>query len=293
MKVLNKEKIVCKNLLKYAYAERNILSNNNHPFIVKLYYAFQTSEKLFLIIEYCPNGDLSKHLIHEKIFKEPRAKFYICELILALEYLHKKDIIFRDLKPDNVLLDKDGHCKLADFGLSKEGISDNDYTKSFCGSVGYLAPEIILNQGHGKSVDWYLLGVLFYEMIIGTIPNINIKKGQYYVNNRKENIDLKFPNFISKDAADLIKKLLVRNPDKRLGSGNRDALEIKEHPYFKDVNWKKIYEKKINPPNFLNYTDKHIKYYSKKRKFLNENLYETNESPNKIKGWSFIGNGEI
>ena len=293
MKVLNKEKIVCKNLLKYAYAERNILSNNNHPFIVKLNYAFQTSEKLFLIIEYCPNGDLSKHLIHEKIFKEPRAKFYICELILALEYLHKKDIIFRDLKPDNVLLDKDGHCKLIDFGLSKEGISDNDYTKSFCGSVGYLAPEIILNQGHGKSVDWYLLGVLFYEMIIGTIPNINIIKGKYYVNNIKENIDLKFPNFISKDAADLIKKLLVRNPDKRLGSGNRDALEIKEHPYFKDVNWKKIYEKKINPPNFLNYTDKHIKYYSKKRKFLNENLYETNENPNKIKGWSFIGNSEI
>ena len=126
-----------------------------------------------------------------------------------------------------MLLDKDGHCKLSDFGLSKEGISDNDYTKSFCGSIGYLAPEIILNQGHGKSVDWYLLGVLFYEMIIGTIPNINIIKGQYYVNNRKENIDLKFPNFISKDAADLIKKLLVRNPDKRLGSGNRDALEIK------------------------------------------------------------------
>ena len=119
MKVLRKERIMGQNLLKYAIAERNVLSSSHHPFIVKLNYAFQTSSKLFLVIEYCPNGDLSKHLSFEKRFKESRAKFYICEILLALEDLHNCDIIFRDLKPDNVVLDKDGHCKLTDFGLSK------------------------------------------------------------------------------------------------------------------------------------------------------------------------------
>ena len=113
-------------------AERNVLSNSNHPFIIKLDYAFQTTTKLFLIMEYCKNGDLSKHLLFDKKFPEIRAKFYICEILLALEYLHEKNIIFRDLKPDNVVLDEDGHCKLTDFGLSKEGVYGNDTTKSFC-----------------------------------------------------------------------------------------------------------------------------------------------------------------
>ena len=177
MKVLRKERILGQNLLKYALAERNVLSTNNHPFIVKLNYSFQTSTKLFLVLEYCPNGDLAKHLTFEKRFKEPRAKFYICEVILALEDLHKRNIIFRDLKPDNVVLDKDGHCKLTDFGLSKEGMTGNIYTQSFCGSIAYLAPEMLKKQGHGKAVDWYLLGVLFYEMLVGMTPFFTTKKG--------------------------------------------------------------------------------------------------------------------
>ena len=120
MKVLSKDRIMGQNLLKYAMAERNVFSLSNHPFIVKLNFAFQTSSKLFLILDYCPGGDLSKHLYHEKRFNEQRAKFYLCEVLLALEDLHKRDIIFRDLKPDNVVLDENGHCKLTDFGLSKE-----------------------------------------------------------------------------------------------------------------------------------------------------------------------------
>ncbi len=156
--------------------ERNVLSITNHPFIVKLNYSFQSSDKLFLILDYCPGGDLAEHLSNEKRFSEERAKIYLCEIILALEDLHKRDIIFRDLKPDNVVLDYEGHAMLTDFGLSKEGVYDNKGAKSFCGSIAYLAPEMLKRSGHGKSVDWYLLGVLFYEMLVGLPPFVNSNK---------------------------------------------------------------------------------------------------------------------
>jgi serine/threonine protein kinase len=140
---------------------------------VGLNYAFQTRDKLFLILEYCPGGDLGKVLEQEKRFDEGRARIYLAEILLALEDLHKRDIIFRDLKPDNVVLDTQGHALLTDFGLSKEGVLDNQAANSFCGSVAYLAPEMLKRSGHGKSVDWYLLGVLLYEMLVGMPPYFN------------------------------------------------------------------------------------------------------------------------
>jgi len=133
MKVLSKDKIMLQNLVKYAMTERNVLSVTDHPFIVKLNFSFQSNEKLFLILEYAPGGDLAEHLTKERKFSEERAKIYLCEIILALEDLHKRDIIFRDLKPDNVVLDSQGHALLTDFGLSKEGVLDNKGAKSFCG----------------------------------------------------------------------------------------------------------------------------------------------------------------
>ena len=138
-----------------------------------LNYAFQTRDKLFLILEYCPGGDLGKVLEQEKRFDEARARIYLAEILLALEDLHKRDIIFRDLKPDNVVLDTQGHALLTDFGLSKEGVLDNQAANSFCGPVAYLAPEMLKRSGHGKSVDWYLLGVLLYEMLVGMPPYFN------------------------------------------------------------------------------------------------------------------------
>ena len=294
MKVLRKERIMGQNLLKYAFAERNVLSLSNHPFIVKLNYAFQSATKLYFVMEYCPNGDLAKHLLFEKRFKEPRAKFYICEVILALENLHKRDVIFRDLKPDNVMLDEEGHCKLTDFGLSKEGVKENVYAKSFCGSVAYLAPEMLKKQGHGKAVDWYLLGVLFYEMLVGITPYFTTRKEDLFYN--IENAELKIPNFVTKDAADLLKKLLERNPTKRLGGSGRDAEEIKEHPYFKDVDWKKVYEKKIKVPNFVNYMKKTIKFYNKPKLFANDDIINRTADPNMpdlLKGWSFVNKDQI
>ena len=170
MKVLHKCHIMAQNLVKYALTERNVLTITCHPFIVKLNYAFQTNEHMFLVLDYAPGGDLGEYLQREKMFTEERARMYLAEIILALQHLHQKGIIFRDLKPDNIVIDEEGHALLTDFGLSKEGISDNQAAKSFCGSVAYLAPEILKRSGHGKSVDWYLYGVLMYEFLVGTPP---------------------------------------------------------------------------------------------------------------------------
>lgn len=171
MKVLNKTKIKQQNLIKYAITERNVMATMQHPFIVRLRFAFQTHDKLFLVSDYCPGGDLSQYLEIERIFPEWKAKFYLCEIILAIEALHEKDVLFRDLKPDNVVLDEEGHALLTDFGLSKEGVNYSQTgAKSFCGSYAYLAPEMVKKVGHGKAVDWYLLGVLFYEMLTGLPP---------------------------------------------------------------------------------------------------------------------------
>lgn len=202
MKVLRKEKILSQHLIKYALTERNVLTYLNHPFIVSLKYAFQTPERLFLILDYCPGGDLGHHLTQEKRFTEYRARLYICEIILALEELHQRNIIFRDLKPDNIVIDNEGHALLTDFGLSKEHVIDNYQARSFCGSLAYLAPEVIRRQGHGKAVDWYLLGVVFYEMIVGKPPYFSMDKKELIQNIQKGK--LKIPASLSSEAKELI-----------------------------------------------------------------------------------------
>lgn len=208
MKVLKKDRIMERNLIKYAVTERNVLTYIKHPFIVSLKFAFQTASKLFLILEYCAGGDLSSQLMRDKRFSESRAKIYLCEIVLALEELHRHDIIYRDLKPDNIVIDKDGHVLLTDFGLSKEGILDNNAAKSFCGSLAYLAPEMIKRKGHGKAVDWYLLGVVFYEMVVGVPPYFSPNKDELL--NNIQNSKLKIPSFLSNEAKELIKDVRFR-----------------------------------------------------------------------------------
>ena len=209
-----------------------------------------------------------------------------------MEDVHKRDIIFRDLKPDNVVLDEQGHCKLTDFGLSKEGVADNAYAQSFCGSIAYLAPEMLKKKGHGKAVDWYLLGVLFYEMLVGITPFFTTRKEEIFHN--IEYGELNIPDYISTEAAGLLRELLEKNPNKRLGS-IKDAQEIKEHPYFKDVDWDKVYNKKIKPPIFMNYMSKMIHFYHIPRMFADEDLLDNDNdkpNPNTLKNWSFINNEE-
>ena len=176
MKVLSKRRTFAHNLTKYVFTEKNVQSTLNHPFIVKLHCSFQTATKLFLVMDYCPGGDLGHALQKAKTFPPELARAYLCEVLLAIEELHNREIIYRDLKPDNLVLDADGHAMLTDFGLSKEGMKESDYTLSFCGSVAYLAPEMLCKTGHGRTVDWYLLGVLLYEMLVGTPPYFNKSK---------------------------------------------------------------------------------------------------------------------
>lgn len=249
MKKLSKNKMERQNMIKYARTERNILSIMNHPFIVKLDCAFQDHQNLYLILEYCKNGNLAELIDELFTIPETMAKIYAAEIVLALGCLHENDIVYRDLKPENVVIDDEGHVKLTDFGLSKEGVQEPLEAKSFCGSLAYLAPEMIKQTGHGKSVDWYVLGILIYEFLLGVPPFFEPKKEGEYIDEKKEKEELfdriaheepEFMEAISPESEDLIKKLLVKDPMKRLGAKGRDAEELKEHPWFKTVDWDKV-----------------------------------------------------
>jgi len=184
--------------------------------------------------------------------------------------LHNHDIISSSLKPENVVLDNEGHCKLTDFGLSKEGLIENTFAQPFGGINANLSTEKLNRLNQGKAIDWYLLGVLFYEMLVGKKPYFTTRKEDKFYN--IEYGELKIPNFVSKEAGELLKRLLERNPDKRLGGCWRDAEDIKEHPYFKDVDWGKVYEKKIKPPNLIDYIKNSIKYYIKPKLLAKDDL---------------------
>ena len=191
MKILSKKQLFTDNILRYAKTERDVLSYLRHPFIIGLKYAFQTPERLFLLLDYAPGGNMSRTLRKSKRFTEERARMYLAEIICAVEELHSRDIIFRDLKPDNIVFDQDGHALLTDFGLSKEGVLSNDDTRSYCGSPAYMAPEILRRTGHGKSVDWYLLGVLLYEMLVGIPPYYsNSKYSSFKITNIESNYSI-------------------------------------------------------------------------------------------------------
>ena len=243
MKVINKRFLMKNNQLRYAITECNVLKQATSPFILTLYYSFQTPENLYMIIDYCPGGDLNLHII-QNLFEEDEARFYIAELILGIEHLHELDIIYRDLKPENILINGDNHIKLADFGLAKEGVNDVQSTKSFVGSPAYLAPEMLMRRGVGKSADIYGIGAVLYEMICGTPP--------FFSNNIKilyKNISqckLMLHDYFSDELKDLLSQLLCRDPNKRIGV--LDKNELKNHEWFKDIDWDKLAKKQIEPP---------------------------------------------
>lgn len=279
LKVLNKSHITQNNLLKYAMTEKNVMSYIRHPFIVSLRYAFQTSQKLCLVMDYCPGGDLGSLLATEKRFSEEVTRLYATEVLLALEHLHSLDIIYRDLKPDNVILDADGHAMLTDFGLSKEGISSAMTTSSFCGSIAYLAPEILLRQGHGKTVDWYLLGVMMYEMMVGYPPYFNNKREIMFQNIKSAPLHL--PSFLSVPSKDLLRKLLIRDPSQRLGA-HSDAEEIKKHPFFKRIDWGQVMRREQKMPRPPRHSVVPILIESSK---VYGDLEATRDA---VEGWTFI-----
>ena len=240
MKILNKEFLIKKKLLKYAIIECNILKETKCPFIIKLHYAFQTPENLYMVIDYCPGGDLDFH-IQLNIFEEEEAKFYISELILAIEYLHNHNILYLDLKPENILISSDGHIKLIDFGLARENVNNNPI-KYVCGTPLYLSPEMIKREGASKSTDIYGIGAVLYEMVSGSTPFYGDDLKTLYNNITKKK--LLFPEYFSETIKDLLKQLLEKNPKKRIGNTE----EIKKHKFFKEIEWNEMEFKRIKPP---------------------------------------------
>jgi serine/threonine protein kinase len=244
VKILSKSAIVKKQQVEHTRTERRVLASISHPFVVCLHYAFQTREKLYFVLDYCPGGDLFFHLSRCGCFPEPMAKFYTAEIILALIHLHEQGIVYRDLKPENIMLDVDGHVKLADFGLAKEGITSQlDGTYTMCGTPEYLPPEILNRGGHGTAVDWWNLGMVLYEMLTGRPPWYTQDRHELF--NRLRNAELEFPEGLSIDAMDLIRGLLIRDPSKRLGA--MDPREITYHPFFGDIDWNLLYHRQVHP----------------------------------------------
>uniref|UniRef100_A0A665VLV2 Ribosomal protein S6 kinase n=1 Tax=Echeneis naucrates TaxID=173247 RepID=A0A665VLV2_ECHNA len=255
MKVLKKAMIV-RNAKDTAHtkAERNILEEVKHPFIVDLIYAFQTGGKLYLILEYLSGEHIGIQfterfcvcLLQEGNLLVSSGSFYLAEISMALGHLHQKGIIYRDLKPENIMLNNNGHVKLTDFGLCKESIHDGTVTHTFCGTIEYMAPEILMRSGHNRAVDWWSLGALMYDMLTGAPP--------FTGENRKKTIDkilkckLSLPPYLTQEARDLLKKLLKRNASLRLGAGPGDAAEVQAHPFFRHINWDDLLARKVEPP---------------------------------------------
>ena len=230
---------------QHIIIERILLSKMNNPFLVKLYCCFQDQEHLYFIMEFIQGGELFFHLHRETRFDDEKTSFYIAELILALNFLHKNKIIYRDIKPENILLDIDGHIKLTDFGLSRICSGNNEKVFTICGTPFYIAPEIMLKKGYNDAVDWWSLGCLMYEMLYGK-PLFNFYNGNININEYKKPI--KLLNCFSEEAKDLISKLLDIDPKKRIGSGPKGFENIKKHKYFENINWEDLENKKMKPP---------------------------------------------
>lgn len=240
---------VHKRLVEQTRTERTILESvNRHPFVVKLFYAFQDHEKLYLILEYAQGGELFTHLAMERMFSEEVAAFYMAEMILALEHLHTNvRVVYRDLKPENCLLDHEGHLLLTDFGLSKVSVDDEDRCNSVLGTVDYMAPEVIEGKDYGMAVDYWSLGAIGFDLLTGSPPfgGNNHAKIQQNILRQK----LQLPYFLGPDAKDILTRLLRKEPNKRLGANMpKDLKLIKAHRFFRRIDWRKLERREMEPP---------------------------------------------
>ncbi|KAI9373730.1 kinase-like domain-containing protein [Aspergillus egyptiacus] len=240
---------VHKKLVEQTKTERAILESvNRHPFVVKLFYAFQDHEKLYLILEYAQGGELFHHLAMERMFDEDSAAFYMAEMVLALEHLHQNvGVIYRDLKPENCLLDQEGHLLLTDFGLSKIAVDDEDRCNSSLGTIEYMAPEVIQGKPYGKACDWWSLGALGYDLLTGSPPfkaNNHAKLQEKIVKQK-----LALPYYLGPDAKDLLTRLLRKEPSKRLGYHMpKDLQTLKSHRFFRKIDWRALERRALTPP---------------------------------------------
>ncbi|KAJ6663791.1 hypothetical protein lerEdw1_009870 [Lerista edwardsae] len=293
MKILRKEVIIAKaggggadgggapppprEGVAHTVTESRVLQNTRHPFLTALKYAFQTNDRLCFVMEYANGGELFFHLSRERVFTEERARFYGAEIVSALEYLHSRDVVYRDIKLENLMLDKDGHIKITDFGLCKEGATDAATMKTFCGTPGTRPPgggggggglltsaawakgarlppggllrgsvAVLEDNDYGRAVDWWGLGVVMYEMMCGRLPFYNQDHERLFELILME--EIRFPRTLSPEAKALLAGLLKKDPKQRLGGGPNDAKEVMEHRFFTAINWQDVVQKKLVPP---------------------------------------------
>uniref|UniRef100_A0A3P8TNH7 protein kinase C n=1 Tax=Amphiprion percula TaxID=161767 RepID=A0A3P8TNH7_AMPPE len=248
IKALKKGDIVARDEVESLMCEKRIfetVNGSHHPFLVNLFACFQTPEHVCFVMEYTAGGDLMMH-IHADVFAEPRAVFYSACVVLGLQFLHDHKIVYRDLKLDNLLLDTEGFVKIADFGLCKEGMGYGDRTSTFCGTPEFLAPEVLTDTSYTRAVDWWGLGVLIYEMLVGESPFPGDDEEEVF--DSIVNDEVRYPRFLSTEAIGIMRRLLRRNPERRLGSGEKDAEDVKKQPFFRNTDWEALLQRKVPPP---------------------------------------------
>lgn len=257
MKVIKKALVTDDEDIDWVQTEKHVFETaSNHPFLVGLHSCFQTPSRLFFVIEFVRGGDLMFHMQRQRRLPEEHARFYAAEISLALNFLHCKGIIYRDLKLDNVLLDHEGHIKLTDYGMCKEGIRPGDTTSTFCGTPNYIAPEILRGEDYGFSVDWWALGVLLYEMLAGRSPFDIAGASENPDQNTEDYLfqvilekTIRIPRSLSVKAANVLKGFLNKNPADRLGCHSPEAfVEITGHQFFKSIDWDMLEQKQVPPP---------------------------------------------
>ncbi|PWY89387.1 camp-dependent protein kinase type 2 [Aspergillus sclerotioniger CBS 115572] len=244
VKVLKKAQVVKMKQIEHTNDERRMLNRVRHPFLITLWGTWQDSRNLYMVMDFVEGGELFSLLRKSQRFPNPVAKFYAAEVTLALEYLHQQQIIYRDLKPENLLLDRHGHLKITDFGFAKEV---PDITWTLCGTPDYLAPEVVSSKGYNKSVDWWSLGILIFEMLCGFTPfwdsGSPVKIYENILRGR-----VKYPPYLHPDAVDLLSQLITSDLTKRLGNLHGGSDDVKNHPWFAEVTWDRLARKDIDAP---------------------------------------------
>lgn len=256
MKVIKKALVTDDEDIDWVQTEKHVFETaSNHPFLVGLHSCFQTPSRLFFVIEFVRGGDLMFHMQRQRRLPEEHARFYAAEISLALHFLHERGVIYRDLKLDNVLLDHEGHIKLTDYGMCKEGVRPGDTTSTFCGTPNYIAPEILRGEEYGFSVDWWALGVLTYEMLAGRSPFDIAQAADNPDQNTEDYLfqvilekTIRIPRSLSVKAASVLKGFLNKSPSERLGCGESGFMDIVQHPFFKSIEWEMLEQKQVVPP---------------------------------------------